>query len=156
MSYGTPFSLRVNGQDRDLCGPANLTLLEALRDQLALTGAKSGCNQGVCGACTGLVDGHPVRACLTLAMNCGEAEVLTIEGLESDPGMRALHDAMIETGALQCGFCTPGMMLAAWALLEANPAPDLAAIRAGLAGNLCRCSGYRKIVQSVERAAQTR
>ena len=148
--------LRINGQDREVRGAANLTLLEALRDQLSLTGAKRGCNQGVCGACTVLDEGRPVRACLSLAANCAGRELQTIEGMQDDPSMLRLQASMVETGALQCGFCTPGMRLAARALLRAQPSPSIDEIREGRAGNLCRCSGYRKIVQSVERAARPR
>ena len=153
MSRERRILLRINGVEREVHGRPNLTLLEALRDQLFLTGAKRGCDQGVCGACTVLVEGRPVRACLSLAMNCTSVDVSTIEGLQDDPRMRALQEAMIATGALQCGFCTPGMMLTARALLEANPRPSVQEIREGLVGNLCRCSGYRKIVEAVETAA---
>lgn len=146
--------LRINGRDREVRGDANLTLLEALRDQLSLTGAKRGCNQGVCGACTVLDQGRPIRACLSLAANCAGRELHTIEGMQDDPAMLRLQAAMVETGALQCGFCTPGMMLAARALLGQGESLSTEEIRKGLVGNLCRCSGYRKIVQSVERAAR--
>ena len=149
------FELRVNGTERAIrCAPA-VTLLEVLRDHLALTGAKRGCNQGVCGACTVLLEGRPVRACLSLAINSTQLEIRTIEGLETDPRLCALQTAIIETGGLQCGFCTPGMLLAAVALLETDPHPSLEEIRAGLVGNLCRCSGYKKIVESVARAASS-
>ena len=155
MSERRPIPLRVNGAERQVDATGGLTLLEALRDQLVLTGAKRGCSQGVCGACTVWIEGRPVRACLSLAMNCTGVEVQTIEGLQNHPRMRSLQDAMIAAGALQCGFCTPGMMLAAAALLEATPRPTVQEIREGLVGNLCRCSGYRKIVQAVEAAARS-
>ncbi len=148
----TEFVLRINGSERRLrCAP-DATLLEVLRDDLGLTGAKRGCNQGVCGACTVLVEGRPVRACLSLAVNSTSAEIQTIEGLADDPRMQTLREELITGGGLQCGFCTPGMLLAARALLGSVDHPDAEAVRDGLAGNLCRCSGYQKIVEAVVRA----
>ena len=145
-------TLRINGAKRRLrCAP-EATLLDILRDDLGLTGAKRGCNQGVCGACTVLLEGRPVRACLSLAVNSTQHEVHTVEGLEDDARLRRLQDCLIETGGLQCGFCTPGMLLAARALLEGCPHPTVDEVREGLAGNLCRCSGYQKIVDAVVRA----
>ena len=129
------------------------TLLTVLRDRLGLTAAKRGCNQGVCGACTVAIDGVPMRACLSLAHNCVDAHITTLEGAESDPAMRALQDAFESMGAMQCGFCTPGMLMAARALLAAHPRPSADDVRAALSGNLCRCTGYRKIVDAVRAAA---
>ena len=151
MSGLSPVTLRINGEERELRAGFGDTLLSVLRDALQLTGAKRGCNQGVCGACTVLVDGRPVRACLSLAHNCQGRDIVTIEGASGLA--RDVQDAFAEAGAVQCGFCTPGMILAAAALLAEQPNADVAAIRAGLSGNLCRCSGYRKIVDAVRRLA---
>jgi carbon-monoxide dehydrogenase small subunit len=125
-----------------------------LRDQLLLTAAKRGCNQGVCGACTVLIDGRPQRACLSLAANCEGASITTLEGLQRDAGMARLQKAFATTGAVQCGFCTPGILISAHALLAGNADPQTDEIRAGLSGNLCRCSGYRKIIDAVAAAAR--
>jgi len=154
MSTRRPVTLHVNGEERELRAGLGDTLLAVLRDGLQLTGAKRGCNQGVCGACTVLVDGRPVRACLSLAHNCQGREVVTIEGAVGTA--QALQHAFAEANAVQCGFCTPGMILASAALLAEQPRADVAAIRAGLAGNLCRCSGYRKIIDAVRRVAEGR
>jgi aerobic-type carbon monoxide dehydrogenase small subunit (CoxS/CutS family) len=152
MSKRHPLTLRVNGAEHQLHAGLGDTLLTALRDALELTGAKRGCNQGVCGACTVLVDGDPVRACLTLAHECAGRDIVTIEGATGVA--HALQDAFAETGAVQCGFCSPGMILTAAALLERAPRAGVEEIRAGLSGNLCRCSGYRKIVDAVRRVAE--
>jgi carbon-monoxide dehydrogenase small subunit len=147
-------SLRVNGEARRTEAALHDTLLTVLRDRLHLTAAKRGCNQGVCGACTVSIDGESMRACLSLAHNCEGAEIRTLEGLGGDARMCALQAAFAETGAFQCGFCTPGMLVSAHALLERNAAPDEAAVRTALSGNLCRCTGYLKIVQAVQSAAR--
>ena len=147
-------TLSVNGEARRVEAAPWDTLLTVLRDRLALTGAKRGCNQGVCGACTVLIDGRAVRGCLSLALDCAGREITTIEGLAGNDGLAPVQQAFIETGAVQCGFCMPGMMLSAHALLAENPEPDSEEIRAALAGNLCRCSGYVKVVDAVHRASQ--
>lgn len=147
-------ALTINGQSRRVEAGLTDTLLTVLRDQLLLTAAKRGCNQGVCGACTVLIDGRPQRACLSLAANCEGAAITTLEGLQRDPGMARLQKAFADTGAVQCGFCTPGVLISAHALLSRNADPRTDEIRAGLSGNLCRCSGYRKIVDAVAAAAQ--
>lgn len=146
-------ALNVNGQPTVVRAGLSTTLLSALRDELHLTAAKRGCNQGVCGACTVRVDGVPMRACLSLAHGCPELEVQTLEGLVDDPRLQALQHAFTAEGAFQCGFCTPGMLVAAHALLERERDPDEAAIRRALSGNLCRCTGYVKIIAAVRRAA---
>jgi aerobic-type carbon monoxide dehydrogenase small subunit (CoxS/CutS family) len=146
-------TLQINGEPARVDAALHDTLLSVLRDQLQLTAAKRGCNQGVCGACTVSIDGWPVRACLSLAHGCEGAQVRTLEGLNHTPRMKALQRAFSESGAFQCGFCTPGMLVAADALLEHEPAPDDAAVRRALSGNLCRCTGYVTIVAAVQAAA---
>jgi len=145
--------LRINGESVPVEAALHDTLLTVLRERLQLTAAKRGCNQGVCGACTVSVDGWPVRACLSLAQGCEGSDVRTLEGLNDTPRMQALQRAFAEGGAFQCGFCTPGMLVAAEALLARERSPDEAAIRAALSGNLCRCTGYVTIVAAVRSAA---
>ena len=154
MSDKIVITLNVNGEDQDVMVAANQTLLEVLRDQMHLTGAKKGCNQGVCGACTVLLDGLPVRSCLVLAQEVDGAEVLTIEGLARDGVLTPLQDAFIETGAVQCGYCAPGFLLAAHALLERHPSPTREQILDAYGGHLCRCTGYEALFQAVELASR--
>ena len=146
--------LKVNGTEYQIETKPNVTLLYLLRDGLGLTGTKDGCQEGECGTCTVLLDGLPVNACLTLAVQCDGREVVTIEGLVKNGKLHPVQDAFIKTGAVQCGFCTPGMILSSVALLENYPHPSDADIRTALAGNLCRCTGYNKIIDAVELAAQ--
>jgi carbon-monoxide dehydrogenase small subunit len=136
--------------------PAHWTVLDLLRDGLALNGTKYGCGEGVCGTCTVLLDGEPVRSCLLLASRLRGRAVVTVEGLESDGGPDRLQTAFARAGAVQCGFCTPGMLLSAHALLAANPSPTDDDVREALAGNLCRCTGYSKIIEAVRTAADGR
>lgn len=131
------------------------TLLTTLRDRLQLTGTKRGCNQGVCGACTVLIDGFAMRACLSLAANCIDGRIETIEAAADDPIGLALQDAFVAGGAMQCGFCTAGMISAARALLAENPQPAVAEVQAALSGNLCRCTGYKAIIDAVIAASRT-
>jgi carbon-monoxide dehydrogenase small subunit len=145
--------LEINGVAADVRAGLSTTLLTVLRDELHLTAAKRGCNQGVCGACTVEIDGVPMRSCLSLAQGCVERPVRTLEGLVETPRMQALQRAFAASGAFQCGFCTPGMLVAAHALLVADPTPDDAAVRRELSGNLCRCTGYARIVAAVQDAA---
>ena len=145
--------LDINGVVAEVRAGLSTTLLTVLRDELHLTAAKRGCNQGVCGACTVEIDGVPMRACLSLAHGCVERPVRTLEGLLETPRMPALQRAFAASGAFQCGFCTPGMLVAAHALLVADADPDEAAIRRALSGNLCRCTGYARIVAAVQSAA---
>ena len=147
-----PVTLNVNDERHDISVAVGDTLLDVLRDSLHLTGAKRGCNQGVCGACTVLADGEPIRACLALTVNCTDVEITTAEGLLDQGELSAVQQAFVDSGAVQCGFCTPGMVLAATALLNANAAPSVEEIRDGLSGNLCRCSGYAKIIEAVQLA----
>jgi carbon-monoxide dehydrogenase small subunit len=146
-------TLTVNGKTRRVSAPADAFLLEVLRDKLALTGAKNGCGMGECGACTVLLDGAAVCSCLTLAIEAQGHEITTIEGLAKPGELDPVQEAFAETGGVQCGFCTPGMVLAARALLNENPTPTEADVRLALSGNLCRCTGYGKIVEAVLQAA---
>jgi carbon-monoxide dehydrogenase small subunit len=139
----------VNGEPMRLKVPPGATLLEVLREDLELTGTKYGCGEGECGACSVLLDGRVVNSCLILAQECDGSEVLTIEGLRSNGQLHPIQKAFVEYGAIQCGFCTPGMIMATYALLEANPSPSEEEIKRALEGNLCRCTGYRKIVDAV-------
>ena len=145
----------VNGRAREISVEPGETLLTLLRERLDLTGAKRGCNQGLCGACTVLIDGKPVRSCLTIAANCGGTEVETAEGLLEGNRLSALQQAMVERGAVQCGYCTPGMAVALTALLRANPIPSREEVREAISGHLCRCSGYAKIVDAAVSVAET-
>jgi len=147
-------TLRVNGETRTASVPPQTTLLTLLREHLRLTGAKLGCDVGDCGACTVLLDDRPVNACLVLAAQAEGREVTTIEGLATREALHPLQQAFEELGALQCGFCGPGVILSAKALLEENPGPTRAEIRDALAGNLCRCTGYAKMIDAVEHAAK--
>jgi len=147
-------NLSVNGDPVSLAIEPHLTLLELLRDTLGLTGAKEGCGAGNCGACTVLLDGEPVNACLLLAVEAEGGQVITIEGLTDNGDLHPVQEALVAHGGLQCGFCTPGMVLSSVALLKHNPRPTEAEIRDALAGNLCRCTGYDKIVRAVQAAAQ--
>ncbi len=146
----TLLRIAVNGIPRQEAVAGNLLLIEFLRDGLGLTGTKMGCDGGDCGACTVLVDGRPVLSCLTLAATLEGAEVTTIEGLSARDGLDAIQEGFHERLGSQCGFCTPGMIMAARALLNANPEPTIAEIKAGLSNNLCRCTGYNTIVESVQ------
>lgn len=148
------FKLKVNGREYQVEAPADITLLELLREYLGLTGTKEGCGKGECGACTVLLDGQAVNSCLIPAAKAEGAKVLTIEGLASPDGkLHPLQEAFITEGAVQCGFCTPGMILSAKALLDSNPRPGREEIKMALSGNLCRCTGYAKIIAAVEKAA---
>jgi aerobic-type carbon monoxide dehydrogenase small subunit (CoxS/CutS family) len=145
---------RVNGKDAAVESPADRRLLDVLREDLHLTGTKEGCGEGECGACTVLVDGRPVNSCLVLAPQVEGCDVLTIEGLAQGTRLHPVQEAFVETGAVQCGFCTPGFVLSAYALLRDNPSPTDDDILTALEGNLCRCTGYAKIVSAVQRAAE--
>ena len=146
-------ALDVNGESRELLIPVHKTLLEVLREDMQLTGTKHGCELGECGTCTVLVDGRPELCCLVLPIQIQGRAVTTVEGLASGAELHPLQQAFAELGAAQCGYCTPGILLAAKSLLEDNPHPAREEIREALAGNLCRCTGYTKILQAVELAA---
>ena len=145
--------LQVNGAEAEVRVGLHDSLLTVLRDQLQLTAAKRGCNQGVCGACTVVRDGYPVRACLSLAHDCTHADIETLEGLNQQAAMQVLQKAFAAESAFQCGFCTPGMLVSAHALLKHTPQPDADQVRAAMSGNLCRCTGYAPIVAAVLLAA---
>ncbi len=147
-------SLKINGQHQELAVEPHWTLLEAVREQLELTGSKEGCGTGDCGACSMIVDGRLITSCLMLAPEADGSEITTIEGLARDGELHPVQQSFIEAGGVQCGFCTPGMIMAAKALLDRDPRPTLEDVRLGLAGNLCRCTGYAKIYEAVLAAAQ--
>jgi aerobic-type carbon monoxide dehydrogenase small subunit (CoxS/CutS family) len=147
-------SFTLNGRPCRTSAPAHWTVIDLLRDGLALTGTKYGCGEGVCGTCTVLLDGEPVRACLVLATRLDGRTLLTVEGLERDGRLHRLQETFAREGAVQCGFCTPGMLLAATALLAETPTPTEHQVREALSGNLCRCTGYTKIITAVLAAAQ--
>jgi len=149
-------SVRVNGEQRSVTTDATRSLLEVLREELGLTGSKYGCGEGRCGACTVLVDGQATRACITLLEDVDGAEIQTIEGLASGAELHPLQRAFVEERAMQCGFCTPGMIMGAVALLQEKPAPTATEIVAGMDGHICRCGGYPRIVQAIARAATER
>lgn len=153
MTTTFPMVLNVNGEPHEVAAPAATTLLEVLRSALGLTGSKRGCDHGVCGACTVLLDGKLARACLTLAVDVGERPVVTVEGVAGGQGFSAVQGALIASGAIQCGFCTPGFVIALTELFARAPRPNRDEIRNALAGNLCRCSGYVKIIEAAERLA---
>jgi carbon-monoxide dehydrogenase small subunit len=142
-------SLKVNGESWTVAVPVNATLLWALREEINLTGAKEGCDDGSCGACTVTINGRPALACLTLAVSCQGAEVMTIEGLSRNGSLHALQKAFIERDAVQCGFCIPGMLVGAKDLLDHEPDPTPAQVRERLSGHICRCTGYVKMIEAV-------
>jgi carbon-monoxide dehydrogenase small subunit len=150
----TTIALDVNGDPTEVAFAPHKTLLEVLREDLGLTGTKHGCELGECGTCTVLVDGLPVLSCLVLGVACAGKQVRTVEGMSEGGRLHPLQDAFAEVGAAQCGYCTPAFLLAAEALLAADPAPTRDAIKQALAGNLCRCTGYIKIYEAVELAAE--
>lgn len=153
MGKKTVLELMINGDSFEIACTPNMTLLEALRDKARLTGTKRGCDTGGCGACTVIMDGQAVLACLTLDVEAEGCDIRTIEGLARDGKLSPLQEAFVEHGAIQCGFCSPGFIMSAAALLAEFPSPDREEIRRNLAGNLCRCTGYAKIIGAVEAVA---
>ncbi len=147
-------TLTVNDLVETVDVPQNMTLLTMLREKLSLTGTKNGCTAGECGACTVMMNGEPVNSCMVLAAECDGAVITTVEGLAKDGKLSKVQEAIIKTGGVQCGFCTPGMLISATALLERNPNPTEHEIRQALVGNLCRCTGYVRIVEAVKEAAK--
>ncbi len=146
--------ITVNGEEHVRTVPTCMTLLRLLREELDLTGTKEGCSKGECGACTVILDGVPVNSCLVLAYQCSGRSVVTIEGLARDGLLHPVQEAFVRHGAVQCGFCTPGMIMSAVALLDANPSPTQREIREAISGNLCRCTGYKAIIEAIDDAAQ--
>ncbi|MCH8345782.1 MAG: (2Fe-2S)-binding protein [Chloroflexi bacterium] len=146
--------IKINGQPQEVAVEPHWTLLETVREQLALTGSKEGCGTGDCGACSMIVDGKLITSCLMLAPEADGSEVLTIEGLARNGELHPVQQSFIEAGGVQCGYCTPGMIMATKALLDRNSRPTLEDVRLGLAGNLCRCTGYAKIYEAVLAAAE--
>ena len=149
----TLITCTVNGEQHTVMADTRDTLLELLRDRIGLTGTKEGCGNGNCGTCTVLIDGAPVNACLMLAQEASDVDIVTIEGLADHQKLHPLQQALVEHGGTQCGFCTPGIILSAKALLDANPKPTEQEIRHAIAGNLCRCTGYDKIIAAVASVA---
>jgi len=147
-------TVTVNGARERLDVPSNMTLLQLLREKLALTGTKNGCSAGECGACTILMNGEPVNSCMVLAVEADGAEIVTVEGVADDGRLTPLQEAFVEHNAVQCGFCTPGVLISAHALLKRNPHPTEEEIKLALVGNLCRCTGYLRIIQAVQTAAE--
>jgi len=146
--------LNINGELEQVDVSGNMTLLEMLRESLAFTGTKNGCAAGECGACTVMMNGEPVNSCLVLAVECDGAEIITVEGLAQDTQLDPVQSAIIDAGGVQCGFCTPGILISSRALIDRNPNPSEDEIKAALVGNLCRCTGYVRIVEGVKEAAK--
>lgn len=147
--------LRINGEFHAVATEPNVTLQELVREQLGLTGTKKGCDTGECGACTVLMDGKPVSSCLVLAVEARDKEIVTIEGLAREGVLHPLQVAFHELGAIQCGYCSPGMILSAKALLDCSPDPSQIEIQEAISGNLCRCTGYVKVIEAIQSAAST-
>lgn len=147
-------NLTVNGMKEQVHVASNMTLMRMLREVLALTGTKNGCSAGECGACTVLMNGEPVNSCMVLAAECDGAEILTVEGLAGDERLDPIQETMIEAGGVQCGYCTPGILVTARALLDRNLDPGEEDIREALVGNLCRCTGYVRIIEAIKEAAR--
>ncbi len=155
MTTVAPLTITVNHVTYTINIEPNLTLVEVLRDTLGLVGTKKSCNEGECGACTVLMEGKPVASCLVLAMDAQNKEITTIEGLAEGEKLHPLQEAFVKHGGIQCGFCTPGMIMSAKALLDEKPDPTPLQVRTAISGNLCRCTGYQQIVDSVMAAAKT-
>ncbi len=149
-------TLTVNQKKYELAVSPNTALIDLLRDELNLMGAKEGCGIGECGACTVLLDGKAVSSCVMLAVEADGCEIGTIEGLETETGLHPIQEAFVEKGAIQCGFCTPGMILSAKGLLDKNPEPSEKEIRTAISGNLCRCTGYQKIVEAIKSVSENK
>ena len=147
-------TLKINGETELVDVPAHWTLLQMLREKMALTGTKNGCAGGECGACTVLMNGEPVNSCMVLGVECDGAEIITVEGLAQDGKLDPIQEAIMDAGGVQCGFCTPGILISARALLDRNPNPTEDEIMESLVGNLCRCTGYVRIIQGIQEAAK--
>ena len=147
-------NVTINKIPEQVTVPSNMTLMQMLRESLALTGTKNGCSAGECGACTVLLNGEPVNSCMVLAVECDGAKIVTVEGLSEDKQLDPVQEAIIQAGGVQCGFCTPGILISSRALLDRNPHPSEDEIQEALVGNLCRCTGYVRIIESVKKAAE--
>jgi carbon-monoxide dehydrogenase small subunit len=147
-------NVMINNVSEQVTVPSNMTLMQMLRESLALTGTKNGCSAGECGACTVLLNGEPVNSCMVLAVECDGAKIVSVEGLSRDAQLDPIQEAIIQSGGVQCGFCTPGILISARALLDRNPNPSEDEIQEALVGNLCRCTGYVRIIESVKKAAE--
>jgi carbon-monoxide dehydrogenase small subunit len=146
-------SVTINQELEQVDVPSNMTLMRMLREKLSLTGTKNGCSAGECGACTVMMNGEPVNSCMVLAVECDEADIVTIEGLADDEQLDPVQAAIMDSGGVQCGYCTPGVMITARALLDHNPHPTDEEIKEALVGNLCRCTGYVRIIEGIKQAA---
>ena len=155
MAFHT-IHVTINHETDQVVVPSNMTLMQMLREKLALTGTKNGCSAGECGACTVLMNGEPVNSCMVLAVECDGAHIVTVEGLAGDKQLDPVQEAIIQAGGVQCGFCTPGILISSRALLDRNPSPGEEDIKEALVGNLCRCTGYERIIESVKAAAKVR
>jgi carbon-monoxide dehydrogenase small subunit len=149
-------NVTINRELEQVVVPSNMTLMQMLREKLALTGTKNGCSAGECGACTVMLNGEPVNSCMVLAVECDGANIMTVEGLADDRQLDPIQEAIMEAGGVQCGFCTPGILISSRAFLNRNPNPSEEEIREALVGNLCRCTGYTRIVDAVKKAAGRR
>src|SRR5512135_2528276 len=147
-------NVTINKIPEQVTVPSNMTLMQMVRESLALTGTKNGCSAGECGACTVLLNGEPVNSCMVLAVECDGAKIVTVEGLAGDKRLDPIQEAIIEAGGVQCGFCTPGILISSRALLNRNPNPSEEEISEALVGNLCRCTGYVRIIEAVKEAAR--
>jgi len=156
MNMKKMICLTINGKEYELAVSPNMTLADLLRQELLLTGTKKGCELGECGTCTVIMNGRAVNSCLVLAVQASGKDIITVEGLETEKGLHPLQKKFIENGAIQCGFCTPGMLLSAKTLLDKNPKPSEQEIRTAISGNLCRCTGYQKIVESIKDVSEGR
>jgi carbon-monoxide dehydrogenase small subunit len=147
-------NVTINNELEQVVVPAHMTLMQMLRESLALTGTKNGCSAGECGACTVMLNGEPVNSCMVLAVECDGAKIVTVEGLADDKQLDPIQEAIVQAGGVQCGFCIPGILISARALLDRNPDPSEEEIREALVGNLCRCTGYVRIIEGVKAAAK--
>ena len=153
MAFHT-INVTINQESEQVVVPSNMTLMQMLREKVALTGTKNGCSAGECGACTVLMNGEPVNSCMVLAVECDGARIVTVEGLAGDKQLDPIQQAIIQAGGVQCGFCTPGILISSRALLDRNASPGEEEIKEALVGNLCRCTGYARIIESVKAAAK--
>ena len=153
MTFHT-IHITINHDTDQVVVPSNMTLMQMLREKMALTGTKNGCSAGECGACTVLMNGEPVNSCMVLAVECDGVRIVTVEGLAGDKRLDPIQEAIIQSGGVQCGFCTPGILISSRALLDRNPSPAEEEIKEALVGNLCRCTGYERIIESVKAAAK--